>query len=138
MFFCLAFVRVHACLPPCFLLVNKTDNFFQDGSVRYQQRFRRTEFCWAFSCYLVLLNLYWAAVPGRTFNEFHTCSNTCSLAVMFNFDRFETTNSRSDKLPKLSLAMFADFSCLCYGEHNLRVRNAIFWITTNISYPGLF
>ena len=32
-------------------------NFFQDGSVRYQQRFRRTEFCWAFSSYLVLLNL---------------------------------------------------------------------------------
>jgi hypothetical protein len=44
--------------------------------LRYQQRFRRTEFCWAFSFYLVLLNLYWAAVLGRTSNEFHTCSNT--------------------------------------------------------------
>nr|MBP6091932.1 hypothetical protein [Crocinitomicaceae bacterium] len=37
------------------------------------------EFCWAFSYYLVLLNLYWAAVPGWTFNEFPTCSNTCPL-----------------------------------------------------------
>jgi hypothetical protein len=34
-----------------------------------------------FSCYLVLLILYWAAVPGWTFNEFHTCSNTCPLCV---------------------------------------------------------
>ena len=30
-------------------------NFFQDESVRYQQQFRRTEFCWSFSSYLVLL-----------------------------------------------------------------------------------
>ena len=50
--------------------------------VRYQQRSRRTEFCWAFSFYLVLLNHYWAAVPGRTSNEFHTCSNTCPLAAI--------------------------------------------------------
>jgi hypothetical protein len=28
-----------------------------------------TEFCWAFSCYLVLLNLYWASVPGWTNNN---------------------------------------------------------------------
>jgi hypothetical protein len=50
--------------------------------VRYQQRFRRTEFCWAFSFYLLLLNLYWPAVPGRTSNEFPNCSNTGSLCVM--------------------------------------------------------
>jgi hypothetical protein len=31
--------------------------------------FGRTEFCWAFSCYLVLLFLYWAAVPGWTINN---------------------------------------------------------------------
>ena len=49
--------------------------------VHYQQRFRRTEFCWAFSCYLVLSNHYWTAVPGRTSNEFHTCSNTCPLVA---------------------------------------------------------
>ena len=29
----------------------------------------RTEFCWAFSCYLVLLFLYWASVPGWTNNN---------------------------------------------------------------------
>ena len=40
-----------------------------------------TEFCRAFSSYLVLSNLYWAAVPGMTSNEFHTCSNTCQLSV---------------------------------------------------------
>jgi hypothetical protein len=28
-----------------------------------------TEFCWAFSCYLVLLFLYWASVPGWTNNN---------------------------------------------------------------------
>jgi hypothetical protein len=28
-----------------------------------------TEFCWAFSCYLVLLFLYWASVPGLTINN---------------------------------------------------------------------
>ncbi len=28
-----------------------------------------TEFCWAFSCYLVLLFLYWASVPGWTINN---------------------------------------------------------------------
>jgi hypothetical protein len=28
-----------------------------------------TEFCWAFSCYLVLLFLYWALVPGWTINN---------------------------------------------------------------------
>ena len=51
--------------------------------VRYQQRFRRTEFSWAFNSYLVLSNLYWAAVTGRTSNEFHTCSYTCLLAATF-------------------------------------------------------
>jgi hypothetical protein len=35
-------------------------------------------FLLGFSFYLVLLNHNWAAVPGRTSNEFHTCSNTCS------------------------------------------------------------
>jgi hypothetical protein len=28
-----------------------------------------TEFCWAFSFYLVLLFLYWASVPGWTINN---------------------------------------------------------------------
>jgi hypothetical protein len=28
-----------------------------------------TEFYWAFSCYLVLLSLYWASVPGWTINN---------------------------------------------------------------------
>ena len=28
-----------------------------------------TEFCWAFSCYLVLLFLYWASVLGWTINN---------------------------------------------------------------------
>jgi hypothetical protein len=28
-----------------------------------------TEFCWAFSRYLVLLFLYWASVPGWTINN---------------------------------------------------------------------
>ena len=31
--------------------------------------FRLTEFYWAFSCYLVLLFLYWASVPGWTINN---------------------------------------------------------------------
>ena len=46
--------------------------------VHYQQRFWLKKFCWVFACYLVLLNFYRAAVPRRTSNEFHSCSNTWS------------------------------------------------------------
>ena len=68
--------------------------------VRYQQRFRRTKFCLAVSFYLVLLNHYWAAVPGKTSNEFHTCSNTCSLAVSFRHISYDIDRQRIQRVFK--------------------------------------
>lgn len=47
--------------------------------VYYQQRFRRPDFCRAFSFYLVHLNFYWSAFLSRTSNEFNTFSNKFTL-----------------------------------------------------------
>jgi len=63
------------------VLLQGAAGLLSSAAVRYQQQFRRTEFCLAVSFYLVLLNLYWAAVLDKTSNEFHTCSNTYSLAI---------------------------------------------------------
>ena len=51
----------------------KLKKMLASALILYQQRFWRTELYWALNFYLVLLNHYWAAVPGRTSNEFHTC-----------------------------------------------------------------
>ena len=100
------------------------------GSVHYQQRFRRTEFCWAFSFYLVLLNLYWAAVPGMTSNEFHTCSNTCSLAAIFSANPvFVNRIAEPWKYERRLIYKIADLfesgNCLVYNKMTQHVEDKI-------------
>ena len=74
--------------------------------------------------YLVLLNHYWAAVPDRTSNEFHTCSNTFTLCVMQATESLEFVVTRfCISKNNLSLTMLCSIKnekmfFYCIGNYN--------------------